>query len=100
MGVCSATQSSHDKGVRNSQSTFSLGVGCSNMPSATAEISNPGLEATFPQNMSSMFSCPLIFAWEKDNEVTTVQPYYETNHDGCVADDSEGEDNLNDIYLS
>lgn len=101
MNGCSARQHSQDKGVRNSQSAFSLVVGDSNLSSAAAaENADPDLEATLSQNMSSMFSNPQIFSREEDNKVPTMQPSNETNHEGCVAVDSETEDNENALYLS
>ncbi|XP_031393940.1 DNA topoisomerase 2-binding protein 1 isoform X2 [Punica granatum] len=101
MSGCSSRQPSQDKGLRNSQSAFSLVVGDSNLSSAAAaDKVDPDLEATLSQNMSTMFSNPQVFAREEDRKIPTVQPSNETHHDSCVAKDSETEDDENDLYLS
>ncbi|KDP32858.1 hypothetical protein JCGZ_12150 [Jatropha curcas] len=61
-------------------------------------FSDPDLEATLSQNMSSMFSDPPIFMKEGDKQMPAVHPINETNLDVCVANDSQSEDS--DLYLS
>lgn len=55
---------------------------------------DPDLEATLSQNMSSTFSDVPVFVKEDSG----VQQRNDINFDGCVADDSQTDDN--DLYLS
>lgn len=92
-------QHSQDKCIGNSLSVPSSMAAESNLPAfSCAGFSEPDLEATLSQNMSSMFSDPSVFIKEEDSEMPTVKATDEKNLDGCVANDSESEDN--DMYLS
>ncbi|XP_050213388.1 uncharacterized protein LOC126664850 isoform X2 [Mercurialis annua] len=95
----SMAQHSQDKCMGNSLS----------MPSSVAAdssftgfpgvgVSDPDLEFTLSQNMSSMFSDPPVFVKEGDNEMLPVHPMNDTNLAGCIANDSQSEDS--DLYLS
>ena len=59
---------------------------------------DPDLEATLSQNMSSVVSDAQVIFKEDGGEAPTLQPSTETKLDGCVANDSQSEDN--DLYLS
>ncbi|XP_024973372.1 DNA topoisomerase 2-binding protein 1 isoform X1 [Cynara cardunculus var. scolymus] len=86
-------QRSQDKVTRNSQcgphSMTHQEISCDGMADAD-------LEATLSQNMASTFSDIPIFINE-DNRVPSIQPKSSVNIDGCVAKDSQSEDN--DLYL-
>ncbi|OMO50359.1 hypothetical protein CCACVL1_30486 [Corchorus capsularis] len=61
-------------------------------------LGDPDLEATLSQNMSSMVSDANVIFQEDVGEVQNLQHSNETKFDGCVANDSQSEDN--DLYLS
>ena len=61
-------------------------------------LGDPDLEATLSQNMSSVVSDAQVIFKEDGGEAPTLQPSNETKLDGCVANDSQSEDN--DLYLS
>lgn len=92
-------QHSQDKSIGNSLPVPSSVAAESNLPAVpSGESSEPDLEATLSQNMSSMFSDPPVFIKGKDSEMPTVKATNEINLDGCVADDSQSEES--DMYLS
>ncbi|KAM7518765.1 hypothetical protein LguiB_017727 [Lonicera macranthoides] len=87
------TQRSQDVG--NFQSAPSSVATDANVQAALCDgISDPDLEATLSQNMSSTFSDVPVFVKEDSG----VQQRNDINFDGCVADDSQTDDN--DLYLS
>ncbi|KAJ8762935.1 hypothetical protein K2173_023064 [Erythroxylum novogranatense] len=95
----SMAQHSQDKSIGNTTHVPSSVAVESNLPAfAHVGSSDPELEATLSQNMSSMFSDPSLFVKEEDTESPAVQAADETNLNGCVADDSQSEDG--DMYLS
>ena len=88
-------QRSQDKVSRNSQhgplSMTHQQISCDGMADAD-------LEATLSQNMASTFSdIPAFINNEDDNRVPSVQPKSSMNIDGCVAENSQSEDD--DLYL-
>ncbi|KAI9201150.1 hypothetical protein LWI28_018974 [Acer negundo] len=96
---CLTRQHSQNQAVGNSQpaassvateSTF-LSVPC-------AEFADQDLEATLSQKMSSLFPDAPIFTKKGDSEDPTSQTRNELNADGCVANDSQSDDD--DLYLS
>lgn len=88
------TQRSQDV-VGNFQSAPSSVATDANVQAALCDgISDPDLEATLSQNMSSTFSDVPVFV----KEDSVVQQRNDINFDGCVADDSQTDDN--DLYLS
>ncbi|KAG5245964.1 BRCT domain-containing family protein [Salix suchowensis] len=92
-------QQSQDKCIGNLFSVPSSVVSDSNLPATPhAGSSDPDLEATLSQNMSSMFSDPPVSIKVVDCDKPMVKETIETNLDGCVADDSQSEDS--DMYLS
>ncbi|CAK7346916.1 unnamed protein product [Dovyalis caffra] len=92
-------QHSQDKCMGNSHSVPSSVAAESNLPATPcARSSDPDLEATLSQNMSSMFSDLPVFLKEVDCDKPTVKATTETNLDGCVADDSQSEES--DLHLS
>ncbi|XP_038700037.1 DNA topoisomerase 2-binding protein 1-A isoform X2 [Tripterygium wilfordii] len=70
----------------------------SSVPAESNMHTDPDLETTLSQNMSSMFADDPISIRMGDSEVPTVETTNEVNFDGCVANDSQSEDN--DMYLS
>ncbi|KAL7176344.1 hypothetical protein ACSBR2_029810 [Camellia fascicularis] len=98
MRTCLLAQRSQDKGVGNSQCAPSSVAGDSNLETVLCGgIADPELEATLSQNVSTTFSDTTIFVKEESG-APAKQAKSETNFDGCVADDSQNEDN--DLYLS
>lgn len=90
---------SQDKCVGNTLSVPSSVASESNLPATPcAGSSDPDLEATLSQNMSSMFSDRPVSIKVVDCDKPMVKETIETNLDGCVADDSQSEDS--DMYLS
>ncbi|GMJ15184.1 meiosis defective 1 [Hibiscus trionum] len=68
----------------------------STVPSTS--VGDPVLEATLSQNMSSVASDARVNFEEDGGEAPSFQPSSETKLDGCVANDSQSENN--DLYLS
>ncbi|CAL5348451.1 unnamed protein product [Camellia sinensis] len=98
MRTCLLARRSQDKGVGNSQCAPSSVAGDSNLETVLCGgIADPELEATLSQNVSTTFSDTSIFVKEESGALAK-QPKSDTNFDGCVADDSQNEDN--DLYLS
>ncbi|KAI3417653.1 uncharacterized protein J3R85_014333 [Psidium guajava] len=94
-----SSQQNQEKVIRSSQSVPSSMVGDRDFHSMSAtDHDDPDLETTLSQNVSSMSVDPHFLAKEGNNKVPAVQCNGEVNHDGCVAEDSENEDN--DLYLS
>lgn len=92
-------QHSQDKCIGNSFSVPSSVVSDSNLPATLhAGSSDPDMEATLSQNMSSMFSDHPVSIKVVDCDKPMVKETIKTNLDGCVADDSQSEDS--DMYLS
>ncbi|GMN45524.1 hypothetical protein TIFTF001_014708 [Ficus carica] len=106
---------SSSKGVRSSvKMQLSQGKDISNLQSAPSSMAtetnsavpsagfvDPDTEATLSQNTSSTFLATQDYVKECENVETVLQPQRDinlTNLDGCVADDSQSEDN--DLYLS
>ncbi|XP_017241965.2 uncharacterized protein LOC108214466 [Daucus carota subsp. sativus] len=56
------------------------------------------VEATLSENMSSKFPDDAVSNKTEDTSATAMLPDGDTNFDGCVADDSQTDDN--DLYLS
>lgn len=71
-------------------------VNLSTVPSVG--LGDPDLEATLSQNMFSVVSNAQVNFKEDGYEAPTLQNSNETKLDGCVANDSQSEDN--DLYLS
>ncbi|KAF8411734.1 hypothetical protein HHK36_004292 [Tetracentron sinense] len=95
----SKAQHSQDKGNTSSQSVpFSVTADSNLQPIPFSVISDLDLEMTLSQNMSSTFSGAPSLTKEEGSEAPSLQPVNETKFDGCVADDSQTEDN--DLYLS
>ncbi|KAJ4965475.1 hypothetical protein NE237_017324 [Protea cynaroides] len=90
-------QHDQEKCNGDSQSVPSSGTGNSKLLPPSM-IADPDLETSLSQNMSSTFSDATIFTKEEENEEPRLQPEHGTKFDGCVADDSQTEDN--DLYLS
>ncbi|XVE60277.1 hypothetical protein DITRI_Ditri05aG0115900 [Diplodiscus trichospermus] len=61
-------------------------------------LGDPDLEATLSQNMSFVVSDAQVIFKEDGGKAPTLQPSNETKLDGCVASDSQSEDN--NLYLS
>ncbi|KAA8546448.1 hypothetical protein F0562_002813 [Nyssa sinensis] len=96
--TCLTAQHSQDKGIGNLQHVpSSMAADSSLQTGISAGSADPDLEATLSQNMSSTFSDAPVFVKE-ENGAPAMQPKRETNFDGCVANDSQTEDN--DLYLS
>ncbi|XP_059630648.1 uncharacterized protein LOC132273665 isoform X2 [Cornus florida] len=96
--ILSTTQNSQDKSIGNLQRAPSSVAADSNLQDVLcAGSADPDLEATLSQNKSSTFSDAPIFTKE-DSGAPAMQPKNDTNFDGCVANDSQTEDN--DLYLS
>ncbi|XP_039170840.1 DNA topoisomerase 2-binding protein 1-like isoform X3 [Eucalyptus grandis] len=94
-----SSQQNQDRVIGSSQSLPSSIVGDRDFHSISAtDHADPDLETTLSQNVSSMFVDPHVLGKEDSGEVPAVQSNGEVNHDGCVAADSENEDN--DLYLS
>ncbi|KAL5768631.1 hypothetical protein ACOSQ2_015414 [Xanthoceras sorbifolium] len=96
---CLTRQHSQNQAVGNSlpasssvatESTF-LSVPCT-------EFADQDLEATLSQNVSSLFPDAPVFTKKGDSEDPTSQTRNDLNADGCVANDSQSDDN--DLYLS
>lgn len=89
---CCVAKHNGDKGLGNSQSAPSSVVAGSTFQG----ILDPDLETTLSQNVCSADAS----VHDKDNKtgMATTLPNNETSFDGCVADDSQTEDN--DLYLS
>lgn len=56
------------------------------------------VEATLSENMSSKFPDDAVSIKTEDTSTNAMLPDGDTNFDGCVADDSQTDDN--DLYLS
>ncbi|KAK6939923.1 BRCT domain [Dillenia turbinata] len=92
-----AAKPSHEKGLENSQSVPSTAAD-SNLQSVTCSgFTGSDLEATLSQNFSSTYFDNPVFIERDESGGAQLQPKSETNLDGCVADDSQNEDN--DLYL-
>ncbi|KAL5835768.1 hypothetical protein ACOSQ3_015319 [Xanthoceras sorbifolium] len=96
---CLTRQHSQNQAVGNSlpasssvatESTF-LSVPCT-------EFADQDLEATLSQNVSSLFPDAPVFTKKGDSEDPTSQTRNDLNADGCVANDSQSDNN--DLYLS
>lgn len=91
-------QHSQGKAVRNSQTHSAPRVGDSNCSSVPmTESADPDLEATLSQNFL-FFSNAQELAEDDTSKVPPVPSHNEINHEGCVAEDSQTDDN--DLYLS
>lgn len=87
-----------EKGIGNSQCAPSSFAGDSNLEAVLCSgIIDQDFEATVSQNMSTTFSDASILVKEESG-TPAKQAKSDTNFDGCVADDSQNEDN--DLYLS
>ncbi|EOY16434.1 Topbp1, putative isoform 1 [Theobroma cacao] len=94
-----STQHSQDKFRGSSLSATSLMISDFNLSTVPPTgVGDPDLEATLSQNIPSMVSDAQVIVKEDGGEAPTLQPSNETKLDGCVANDSESEDN--DLYLS
>ncbi|XVF36981.1 hypothetical protein REPUB_Repub19eG0105700 [Reevesia pubescens] len=94
-----SAQHSQDKFRGSSVSATSSVVPELNLSSVPSTgLGDPDLEATLSQNMSSLVSDAQVIFKEDGSEAPTLQPSNETKLDGCVASDSQSEDN--DLYLS
>ncbi|OMP05431.1 hypothetical protein COLO4_08845 [Corchorus olitorius] len=92
-------QHSQDKFRGSSLSTTSSVVSEFNhLTVPSTGLGDPDLEATLSQNMSSMVSDAKVIFQEDVGEAPNLQHSNETKFDGCVANDSQSEDN--DLYLS
>ncbi|GAV85925.1 BRCT domain-containing protein/PTCB-BRCT domain-containing protein [Cephalotus follicularis] len=99
MRCSSIGQHSQDRGLGNLQSAPSSVPAELNLPAVPCTgFADLDLENILSQNMSSMFSDATVLVKGGDAEMVTMQPTNETNLDGCVANDSQSEDN--DLYLS
>lgn len=85
-------QRSQDKAVRNSQSDP---VSMTHQDISCDGFADADLEATLSQNIVSTFSD--ISGPNEENTPPCVQPKSFMNIDGCVAEDSQSDDN--DLYL-
>ncbi|KAI8531380.1 hypothetical protein RHMOL_Rhmol11G0131900 [Rhododendron molle] len=96
--TCSLAQRIQEKSIGNSQCAPSSFAGGSNLEAVLCSgIIDPDLEATLSQNMSTTFSDASILVKEESG-TPAKQAKCDTNFDGCVADDSQNEDD--DLYLS
>ncbi|KAL6984307.1 hypothetical protein U1Q18_017686 [Sarracenia purpurea var. burkii] len=87
-----------DKGMGNSQCAPSSKAGDSNFEAVLcAGIADSDLEATLSQNISTTF-LEVSNLGKEGSGIPAKQPKSDTDFDGCVADDSQNEDN--DLYLS
>lgn len=94
-----STQHSQDKFRGSSLSATSSMISEFNLSTVPPTgVGDPDLEATLSQNIPSMVSDAQVIVKEDGGEAPTLQPSNETKLDGCVANDSESEDN--DLYLS
>ncbi|XWS25087.1 hypothetical protein CRYUN_Cryun27aG0041000 [Craigia yunnanensis] len=99
VGGSLSAQHSQDKFRGSSVSATSSvvpGFNLSTVPSTG--YGDPDLEATLSRNISSVVSDAQVIFKEDGGEAPTLQPSTETKLDGCVASDSQSEDN--DLYLS
>lgn len=96
--TCLLAQRIQAKGIGNSQCAPSSFAGDSNLEAVLCSgIIDPDFEATVSQNMSTTFSDASILVKEESG-TPAKQAKSDTTFDGCVADDSQNEDN--DLYLS
>ncbi|KAF7127540.1 hypothetical protein RHSIM_Rhsim11G0071500 [Rhododendron simsii] len=96
--TCSLAQRIQEKSIGNSQCAPSSFAGGSNLEAVLCSgIIDPDLEATLSQNISTTFSDASILVKEESG-TPAKQAKCDTNFDGCVADDSQNEDD--DLYLS
>lgn len=94
-----SAQHSQDKFRASSVSATSLVVPEFNMSTVPSTgLGDPDLEATHSQNTPSVVSDAQAIFKEDGGEEPNLQPSTETKLDGCVANDSQSEDN--DLYLS
>ena len=94
-------QLSQGKDISNLQSAPSSVATETNSAVPSAGFVDPDTEATLSQSTSSTFLATQDSVKECENVETVLQPQLDinlTNLDGCVADDSQSEDN--DLYLS
>ncbi|EXB60138.1 DNA topoisomerase 2-binding protein 1-A [Morus notabilis] len=99
---CVKMQLSQGKDIGNLQSApSSVATDTNSVVVPSAGFEDLDMEATLSQNTSHTFPAAPDHVKEGENVETVLQPQCEinlTNLDGCVADDSQSEDN--DLYLS
>ncbi|XP_027159017.1 DNA topoisomerase 2-binding protein 1 [Coffea eugenioides] len=89
---------SQDKSLGNSQcEASSAGTASDPQVRLYAQKAEPNSEANISHDMSSAFCDAPTFTREEDNGQSAEQLKNNSNFDGCVADDSQTED---DLYLS
>ncbi|KAB2037420.1 hypothetical protein ES319_D03G073300v1 [Gossypium barbadense] len=94
-----SAQHSQDKFRASSVSATSLVVPEFNMSTVPSTgLGDPDLEAAHSQNTPSVLSDAQAIFEEDGGEAPNLKPSTETKLDGCVANDSQSEDN--DLYLS
>ncbi|XP_022768097.1 DNA topoisomerase 2-binding protein 1 isoform X4 [Durio zibethinus] len=99
VSVSLSAQHSQDKFRGSSVSATSSVVPEFNLSTTPSTgLGDPDLEATLSQNMSSAVSDAQVIFKEDGGEAPILQPSNDTKLDGCVANDSQSEDN--DLYLS
>lgn len=94
-------QLSQGKDISNLRSAPSSVATETNSAVPSAGFVDPDTETTLSQSTSSTFLATQDYVKECENVETVLQPQRDinlTNLDGCVADDSQSEDN--DLYLS
>ncbi|XP_020411354.1 DNA topoisomerase 2-binding protein 1 [Prunus persica] len=96
---CFTLQNSQRSSSGNLQSVPPSVVADSNLTAAPCSgTMDSDLEATVSQNMTTMFSHAPHVVKNEDSKAPPLESKSEAYLDGCVADDSQSEDN--DLYLS
>lgn len=93
------TQRSQDNAVGHSQCSLSSLATDANLRAVKCDgVVDFDLEATLSQDLSSRFSDAPVLIKEDNSGASAMLPRSNKIFDGCVADDSQTEDN--DLYLS